>query len=93
MANEYYELEIFGALCATSTFRINGIDADSRDFGESFDESPDTAEDYGCGNRVFRAHPPNPEIMDKYRISLEQYKAIARDLEDKLSFGRCGWCT
>jgi hypothetical protein len=86
------ELEVFGALCSTSTFRINDINADSSDFGERRDRSQKTAEDYGCGDMQFTRVEPTPEVLAKYRINEDEYSIIAGQLEDGLSFGRCGWC-
>ncbi len=86
------ELEFGSALCYCPLFRINGIDAEERDFGSGSDESPDTAEDYCCGNRVFRGMPSTPELLSKYKITEAEYKEVVSQLEKGLSFGRCGWC-
>lgn len=86
------ELTIFSALCSTSKFVINGIDASAWEFGDSFDDDPDNAEEYGCGNRVFKGYPPRREILDKYGISEGEYNEIVDKLESGLSFGSCGWC-
>ena len=32
------------------------------------------------------------EILEKYKISVSEYKQIVEILEDKLSFGSCGNC-
>ena len=86
------ELKFGTALCYTPTFRINGKDADTRDFGEQYDRSPDTAEDYGCGDMQFTRIPPTASVLSKYEISVDEYHEIAANLEDGLSFGCCGWC-
>lgn len=88
-----YVIEVFRCYCATEVFIINGVNADSDDFGSSCDESPDTADDYSCGNRVFSAKLPTQEVLDKYGINVTEYNEIAHELEDKLSFGCCGWCS
>ena len=86
------ELEVYSALCATETFKINNIDADNDDFGNSYDASPETAEDYGCGNRVFKSKLATQEVLDRYKISVDEYNEVCEQLQDKLSFGNCGWC-
>jgi hypothetical protein len=86
-----YELEIYGALCAAKSFAIKGKDADTDEFGEGSDESP-AAEDYACGNRRWRGRMPTSEVLTKYSITVEEYAIIVADLEDRLSFGPCGWC-
>ena len=87
------KLEIFSALCATSKFTINGIEADYGDFGEKYDNDPSNAEDYGCGDmKFFPTSPPLPMTLVKYKINEEDYKLICEQLEEKLSFGSCGWC-
>ncbi len=86
------ELKIYSCLCATEVFNVNGIKADTDDFGSSYDESPEDAEDYGCGNRVFEAKHPDDDILKKYGINNDEYSEIAVRLTDSLSFGSCGWC-
>lgn len=87
-----YEIVCYRSLCALSKFTINGIDARCYDFGEQFDDCPDKAEDYGCGDMTFKSKDPTKEVLDKYRITENEYQKIAEELEDVLSFGNCGWC-
>lgn len=88
------DLELkFGAyLCYTPVFRINGKSATSDDFGEKYDRSPETAEDYACGNMRFTRIPPTETVLAKYGITPEEYAEIASQLEEGLSFGCCGLC-
>ncbi len=86
------EMEVYSALCALKVFRVNGIEADYDDFGDKYDQSPETAEDYACGDMTFTPKMPTQEVLDKYKITLEQYTEIADELASKLSFGACGWC-
>lgn len=86
------KLEIYSALCSTSEFSINGVNADTRDFGSSYDNDRENAEDYGCGDRRFERIPPTAEVLSKYSISVEEYHEVCERLESGLSFGRCGWC-
>jgi hypothetical protein len=86
------ELDILTAYCATNQFTINGVCANESDFGSSYDASPETAEDYACGNRVFERHDPTAEVLAKYAINEAEYGIVAAMLEAQLSFGKCGWC-
>jgi len=88
-----YWITPYGALCALATFLINDIPADVEDFGDKYDTEPENAEPYGCGNMQFIAKAPTPEILAKYRITVEQYLVICQKLDAALSFGTCGWCT
>lgn len=86
------ELKIYDCLCATKQFTINGVAADEDDFGTQGDDAPDEAEPYGCGDMHFTPKPATDAILKKYKISTDEYTAIASELEAKLSFGSCGWC-
>ena len=86
------ELEVYGCLCSTSTFKINNINANYNDFGYKYDHCPESAEPYGCGNMQFDSIPPTQEVLDKYHISVDEYNEIADKLAEELSFGCCGWC-
>jgi hypothetical protein len=92
-----YHLQVYGALCSAKVFQVNGIDADTDDFGEGSDVGDyidDSDDGYvGCSNRVWqRTDPPPPDTLRKYNISADDYAVICNDLESSLSFGRCGWC-
>jgi hypothetical protein len=84
---------VYDALCSTSTFVINGVDADCDDFGTKQDESPSTAEPYSCGDMRFTPKPAIDAVLSKYSITLDEYNKIAEELREKLSFGSCGWCS
>lgn len=83
------ELEIHGSLCSTSTFKINGIDADAREFGSQRDESPETA---ACGDMQFTPSAPDKEVCEKYGITEADFIEIADKLSEGLSFGCCSFC-
>lgn len=85
------ELEIYSALCATSKFTINGVRAETSDFGfqEDIDDDPPN---YCCGNMQFEGKEATKEVLDKYGISVPEYNLIVGQLEIGLSFGSCGWC-
>lgn len=86
------ELVIPNSFCTTLEFKINNIEADKDDFGEQYDRNPEDAEPYGCGNMRFTATMPTEEILAKYNITLAEYAIVAKQLEEGLSFGNCGWC-
>jgi hypothetical protein len=87
------QLDVFEALCSASIFIINGIDAEEEDFGEKYDRDKENAPDYGCGDMEFTRIDSTPEILEKYKISEEDYQKVCDRLESELSFGNCGWCT
>lgn len=87
-----HEISFYGALCSTNVFKVNGKNADYDDFGCKDDLSPETAEDYGCGNMTFTPRAPSAETLSKYGIDELEYWTIANALADGLSFGECGWC-
>ena len=85
-------LKIYNALCSCEEFTINWVKASSDDFGDQEDEDPIDEEYSGCGDMRFRAKLPTQEVLNKYKITVDEYKKIAEELEEKLSFGCCGWC-
>lgn len=86
------ELEVFNALCETRIFKINGVRASYEDFGDKYDRQGCGAELYSCGDMRFTRVSPRQEILDKYHITESEYYEVCSELEDKLSFGSCGWC-
>lgn len=75
------ELEFGRSLCYTPIFTINGIDANPEDFGEQYDRSPETAEDYACGDMQFTSLPPIEGVLEKYKINQAEYNLVAGQLE------------
>jgi len=57
------QLEIYGALCNTSLFTINSIEAEYEDFGEKYDRDRENAKDYCCGDMQFTRIPSTSEIL------------------------------
>lgn len=86
------KLEFGSHYCYTPVFEINGIRADSNDFGDQGDMSPETAEEYGCGDMRFTPKEYTQEVLDKYQITIPEYNLVAGQLAVGLSFGACGWC-
>lgn len=88
-----YIAEVYSCLCSLEKFTVNGIEAQEDEFIEKGDEGAGYAEDYCCGNMQARPTFPEQKVLDKYKITLDEFKAIAEDVAEKLSFGSCGWCS
>lgn len=84
------EIKVYETLCELEIFRVNGVDGDYDDFGIKEDIHPDGS--YGCGNMCFVPKLPTNKILDKYKITADEYLKICEKLEDVLHFGCCGWC-
>ena len=84
-------------MCALETFTINGEKADSDDFGFSYDECPENADDYGCGNKIFMPYELGSKEFKackaKYKISTREYMEIVAKLKEELDFGHCSLCS
>lgn len=87
-----WQLEVMDALCEPSHFQINGVFADWEDFGDKYDTEHEKAEPYACANMRFIPKEPTQEVLSKYKIDKDEYNMVCEALEEKLSFGRCGWC-
>ncbi len=87
-----YVADVFGCLCALEKFVVNGVEASENEFVTQGDEGSDYAEDYACGNMQASPIVPEQKTLDKYEITLDEFKVIAEDVAEKLSFGCCGWC-
>lgn len=92
ITTDLFHLKTYGALCHAEEFFIKGNVAREEDFGESYDADVENAPDYGCGNRVFERKTATEEVLSRYGITTEEYNTICDALEEKLSFGNCGWC-
>ena len=77
--------------CQTETFTINGINADQDDFGEGYDTLPERSR-WSCGNWQFFPKPHTQEILDKYKITKEEYDKICALLIEELYVGPCMYC-
>lgn len=86
-------IEPYTALCELREFKINGIAADYHDFGDKWDRSPAPAEAYCCGNMQFSESRPTHEVLEKYKITYDEWYEVADKLADVLSFGACCWCS
>lgn len=86
-------IKSYNSLCALSEFKINGIEADEKDFGKHEDINPNIAEDYGCGNMKFIPIPATVGVLKKYGIDSKEYENVCKALDKHLSFGNCNWCS
>lgn len=86
-------IEFGECLCYASVFTIDGKEAEADDFVDKYDHSPETAEEYSCGDMRCDIRPCRPEILEKYGITEKEYALISEKLSDGLSFGSCGWCS
>lgn len=97
-SNDLFAFQACACLCAAEIFTVKGNDASDSDFGYKFDDAPDEADAYGCGNKVFRRFSrlydmdKRTACCKKYGITDSEYDEICDVLEKELSFGRCGWC-
>lgn len=78
--------------CELEVFTINGITANYRDFGNTFDHNEKARKPYGCGDMQFEPKPPIKEVLYGYNITEEEYYSICNELRCKLSVGSCRWC-
>ena len=76
--------------CQLKIFTINGKAAKKLDFGDSLDHLE--GEHKYCGNMQFEPKPPTPEVLQRYNITVDEYNAICKELEDKLYVGECARC-
>lgn len=78
--------------CRLLTFTINGKDADINDFGffSTFCKVLDDLIDHECPNGFVPYELPDSKVLEKYKISKEEYKEICKKLEDVLVIPSCG---
>lgn len=84
-------LEVLPTSCIPLEFAINGVTADTLDFGQGKDVGTDT-HCVGCQNRKFKCKPSTKEVMLKYALTKEDYKLVCDILKPALSFGACTNC-
>lgn len=79
-----------GLPCELEIFKINDIEADIEDFGET--ERSGNCMDYTC-SQTFNPKFPTEEVLEKYGINLKDYSEICDRLKDELHVPRCGTCS
>lgn len=90
--NSTWTIVPYDSLCFLKTFIINGIEAEEYDFVIKNDTDPENAYE-GCGYMEGEAIPATAEILEKYNITLDEYKQISEEAAKAVSFGCCGWCS
>ena len=86
-------IEPFHSLpCELEIFTINGIAANSMDFGSVFDHNEKSKESYGCEDMYFEPKLATSDVLKHYNITVDEYNAVCTELENKLYVGKCGWC-
>ncbi len=78
--------------CELEKFTINGKDAKSMDFGDTYDHCEEDAGPYGCRDMYFEPKPPRYEVLHKYGITVVEYFYICNQLVIELCVGSCGLC-
>jgi hypothetical protein len=86
------ELSAYNSICGLKVFRINGLDADYKDFGEMYDAYSDHTKRGCCGNMVFAPKRYSKKVLVKYGITPEDYTEVCVQLKNKLSYGLCRLC-
>lgn len=82
-----------GKYCGLQKFVVNGVKAIEGDFGMGFDERPDEATEFGCGCRRFIGYGrPKHGVLEKYNLTINDYRYICSQLESALSVGKCQFC-
>ena len=79
-----------GLPCELEIFKINDIEADIEDFGET--ERSGSCMNSTC-SQTFRFKLPTEEVLKKYSINLKEYSEICDRLEDELYVPGCGMCS
>ena len=90
---DVFSLKTDSVYCGAYTFTIRRKAADINDFGTLDDTNEKCAPDWGCGNMCFTPKFPTQEILDKYKISVDEYKQITEALEDGFAYGCCDMCS
>lgn len=78
--------------CETKLFKINGIEANTADFGKSSDKYYNKKNN-GCAcNRFNYLSIPTDAVLLKYSITFVEYKKICKELAGALRVGSCAIC-
>ena len=86
--------------CEAAEFVVNGIKGQKRDFGHNgdvglfdyeYDEWDD--ENWACADNQFVPNDaPEEGVLEKYGITLEEYRQVQDECVSKFNVGGCGWC-
>lgn len=87
------QLSVTKTHCSPKKFVINGVKATTYDFGQGVDEEPVGDGKFGCGCHAFHHFErPKHGVLEKYHISMDDYRHICTQLDSQLSRGRCKYC-
>lgn len=86
------ECKAYKGMCELAVFKINYIEADESDFGDHFDRVPRPKTSSVCKNMKFISKLPTLEVLEKYKITVDEYKQVCKKLDEELSFGACYFC-
>lgn len=88
------EIETYKSLpCRTKAFRVNGIDADINDFGETDDTGRCNVTECGCGCMEFVSNNSKMnDAMQRYNVSEDEFHEVQKRLELSLCVGECSLC-
>jgi len=89
---DVFSLKTCHGYCGAYTFTVKRKKADIDDFGELEDIDEQHAPEWGCGNMCFTPKLPAQEVLDKYKISADEYKQITEALEEGFAYGCCSMC-
>ena len=85
-------IEPFDSLpCSLRTFTIGGIVADEDDFGEK-EFGSGSCMDNSC-SCTFIPGKPTKEVLEKYKITEEEFYNICEELVIELNVSSCGCCS
>lgn len=91
----------YGALpCEAATFEVNGIKGCKSDFGHNsdvgsfdYEYGPWDDENWSCADNQFEPHTDIPDgVLEKYKITEQEYRDIQDKCSSIFSVGGCGWC-
>jgi hypothetical protein len=83
--------------CEAKSFEVKGITGDKSDFGNntdvgSFDYEYDDL-NWACADNQFVPHEQIPDgVLNKYRITEQEYREVQACCEAIFNVGGCGWC-
>lgn len=86
------ELDVYSSICETKIFVVNGVKATYKDFGRKVDTQPNQSKPNICGNMTFESIASTKQVLDKYKISTNEYNHICTLLRGCMSFGVCKQC-
>lgn len=75
--------------CEIEVFRVNGVRAELDDFCILV---VDQSQGCFCNIRGIYPFSPKDSVLNKYKISHEEYQEILSRIESSFDYGHCSWC-